>query len=218
MCCQGLLIVLKMPQAVLGDINNLACLWQIWCLSTVPVIGFFCFIFFPSLLYLLFFPFFAIKCQWIHGLLCKHFSFFLLCFLPELYSSFWMERMTEKEDRDSPRRWLDSVCVDPLTGNVPRSQARLSIIYHPGMTARPFQVYIALGHHQPQSGFERTTSLCLYYTAVWICFMFSQTSKLLFKECSKPTNKQLKSSNLFTKRNLNLKRSWLKRIENAGKD
>lgn len=95
-----------------------------------PLLGFsLLFFFLLGFIFFFFFTFLAIKCQWIQGLLCKHFSFFVGCvFFWNCIQAFgW--RMTEKEDRDSLRGRLDSVCVDPLTGNVPRSQARLSITY-----------------------------------------------------------------------------------------
>lgn len=108
------------------------------------------------------------------------FFFCRSCFLLELYSSFWMEDDWKRRQGLSTGKAWFRLCrsTDRKCSKEP-SETVNHLLYHPGMTARLFQVYIALGRHQ-KVNIENTNvalrsmiSLCLYHTAVCKCYVFT---------------------------------------------
>lgn len=154
MCRQGLLIVLKLPQAVPCEINNTACLWQMWCISTAS--SYWVFLFFVSFFYLAFWDFQLSNVNvytvcFFYGVFPPRTVFKLLSWDGE-----WLKKETGILQGDGlipfvSIHWQEMFSV---------SRARLSISNHLRMAVCPFKFYIAFCHHlkvnngKPQRGFK----------------------------------------------------------------
>lgn len=146
-----------------------------------PLLGFSLLFFF--LLGFIFFFFYILSYQMSMNTrfaLQTFFFFCRSCFLLELYSSFWMEDDWKRRQGLSTGKAWFRLCrsTDRKCSKEP-SETVNHLLYHPGMTARLFQVYIALGRHQ-KVNIENTNvalrsmiSLCLYHTAVCKCYVFT---------------------------------------------